>query len=138
MLCKYICKVEVLSYVNPELQLKITEFVIRNKMKELLAELKDFTFEMTLFFLLFKKIDERKYGTFYSPWKTEAIINDCDIDAEFESIYTTIISNIQKSLEKGLVSIIDSVTVRTVTNYKPLRFTSYIKVPTELDHPEKV
>ena len=67
MLCKYICKVEVLSYVNPELQLKITEFVIRNKMKELLAELKDFTFEMTLFFLLFKKIDERKYGTFYSP-----------------------------------------------------------------------
>ena len=142
MLCKYIYKVEVLNYLNPELQLKITEFVIRSKMKELLAELKGFTFEITLFFL-FRKIEighERKYCTFYSLWKTETIINDCNIDAEFESVYTTMISTIQKSLEKGLVSIIHSVAVRpsSVSNYKPLRFTSYSKVPTELDHPEKV
>ena len=96
MLCKYIYKVEVLNYLNPELQLKITEFLIRNKMKELLTELKGFTFEITLFFL-FKKIEighERKYGTFYSPWKTETIINDRNIYAEFGSVYTTIISNI--------------------------------------------
>ena len=55
MLCKYIYKVEVLNYLNPELQLKITEFVIRSKMKELLAELKGFTFEITLFFFCLEK-----------------------------------------------------------------------------------
>ena len=36
--------------------------------------------------------------TFYS--NAEIIINQSDIDDVFESIYTTIISNIQKSLGK--------------------------------------
>ena len=33
---------------------------------------------------------------FYSPSKAEKIINESDIDDVFESVYTTIISNIQK------------------------------------------
>ena len=39
---------------------------------------------------------------FYSNSKAEIIINESDIDYVFESIYTTIISNIQKSFGKGL------------------------------------
>ena len=53
--------------------------------------------------LLLKKIEsdkKTKYGTFYSHSKTETIINESDIGDIFESIYATIISNIQKSLEK--------------------------------------
>ena len=51
-----------------------------------------------------KKIEsdyKTKYDTFYLKSKAEAIINENDIDDVFESVYTTIISNIQKSLGKG-------------------------------------
>ena len=53
--------------------------------------------------LVFKKIESEektKYDTFYSNTKAEIIMNESDIDDVFKSICTTIISNIQKSLEK--------------------------------------
>ena len=43
------------------------------------------------------------YGTFYSHSKEETIINERDIDDVFETIYTTILSNILKVLEKDSV-----------------------------------
>ena len=58
---------------------------------------------MTTLVLVFKKIEseeETKYDTFYSSTKAEIIINENGIDDVFKSIYTTIVSNIQKSLEK--------------------------------------
>ena len=48
--------------------------------------------------LVFKKIEteyKTKYDNFYSNSKAEIIINDSGIDNVFESIYTTIISNMQ-------------------------------------------
>ena len=68
-----------------------------------MSELTGFKFETTLV-IMFKKIeskDKRKYDTFYSNSKAEIIINENDIDDVFQSVYTTIISNIQKSLGKG-------------------------------------
>ena len=69
---------------------------------------------MAILVLEFKKIendDKTKYITFYSTSKAEAIINETDIDDLFQSIYSTIISNIQKYLGKGsgwiTVSVID-------------------------------
>ena len=67
--------------------------------------------------LVFEKIeieDKTKYDTFYLSSKAEIIINERDIDGikynhVFESIYTTIILNIQKSLRKGSAWIINSV-----------------------------
>ena len=53
---------------------------------------------------MFKKIeseDKTKFENFYSSSKAETIINESDIDDMFQSIYTTIITNIQKSLGKG-------------------------------------
>ena len=50
--------------------------------------------------LVFKKIEsegKKKYGNFYSSSKPEIIINESDIDV-FPSIYTTIITNMQKNL----------------------------------------
>ena len=60
---------------------------------------------MTTPVLVFKKIeseDKTKYDTFYSNSKEELIIiiNGSEIDDISDSIYTTIISKIQKSLEK--------------------------------------
>ena len=43
----------------------------------------------------------KKYSTFYSNSKVETINNESDINDIFESIYTTIISNMQKSIGKS-------------------------------------
>ena len=59
---------------------------------------------MTTLVLVLTKIeseDKTKYDNFYSSSKAEIIINASDIDNVFQSIYTTIITNIQKSLGKG-------------------------------------
>ena len=54
----------------------------------------------------------------------------------FESIYTTIISNKQKSLEKSLGWIIHSAIDHTISisKYNPLAGNSFIKLPKELNH----
>ena len=57
----------------------------------------------------------------------------------FESIYPTIISNRQKSLEKRSVWVIDLVIDHTISisKYEPLAGGSYVKLPKELNHPKK-
>ena len=80
-----------------------------------------------------------KYITFYSNSKTETIINESDIDDVFELIYTTIVSDIQKYLEKYFVWIIDSALDHNIntSKYKPLADSTCIKLPKELHHPRK-
>ena len=85
---------------NPELQHKDTESAIKNKLTDLLSQLKDFKFVKTLV-LEIEKIqsdDKTLYSNFYLNSKGETIINENDIDDLFESIYSTIISNTQTSL----------------------------------------
>ena len=106
-----------------------------------MTQLKGFKFVTTLVFV-FKKIeteDKTKYDTFYSDSKAEIIINESDIDDLFQSIHTTVTSNIQKSLRKGSVWIIDSVADQniSISKYNPLAGICYIKLPKELDHPRK-
>ena len=117
-----------------------TESAIKNKLKELLSK-RGFKFVTTLV-LAFKKIeseDKTKYDTLYSNSKPEVIINESDIDDEFESIYTTIVSNIQKFLGKGSGWFTDSVIDHStsISKYSPLAGNSNIKLPKELDHPRK-
>ena len=92
--------VEILNSFNPELQLKDTESVIKSKLIELLTQLKGFKFKIRLV-LMFEKIeseDKTKYGNFYSGSKAEITIKENNIYDMFQSIYTTIITNIQKYL----------------------------------------
>ena len=111
--------IEILNFFNPKLKLRDTESSIKNKLKKLPIELRGFKF-VTKLVIVFKKIeskDKTKYDTFYSSSKAEIVINDSDIDNVFQSIYTTIISNIQKSLEKGSGWFIDSVIDYTIVVY---------------------
>ena len=58
---------------------------------------------MTTLVLVFKKVESKnktKPDNFYSSSKAEIIINESDIDNVFLSVYTTDITNIQKSSEK--------------------------------------
>ena len=76
-----------------------------------MSELRGFKF-VTILVLVLKKVeseDKTKYNTFHSHSKAEKIINESDINDEFDAIYTTIISNIQKSLRKVSSWIIDLV-----------------------------
>ena len=60
----------------------------------MLSELRGFKF-VTKLVLVFQNIeieDKKKVGNSYSSSKPEIIINESDIDNEFQSIFTTIIS----------------------------------------------
>ena len=95
-----------------KLQILLT---LKSKLIELLA-LKGFKFVITLV-LVFQKIesqDKTNYDNFYSSSKAEIVINESDIDDMFKSIYTTIITSIQKSLRKGSGWIIDPVIDHTL------------------------
>ena len=74
--------------------------------------------------------NKTKCGNLYTTSKAEIIINESDIDGELQSMYTTIIANIQKSLGKVSRWIIDSVIDQTISilNYNPLAGSSYIKL----------
>ena len=76
--------------------------------------------------------DKAKY--FYSSPKAEIIINKSDIDDVFQSIHTTVLWNIQKSLGKGSGWIIDSAIDHTVSisKWNPSDGDSYIELPKEL------
>ena len=75
----------------------------------------------------------------YSDLKVEAVIKESNIGDVFKSIYTTIISNMQKSLGKGSGWIIVSVIEHNIniSKYNPLARSSYTKLPKELDHARK-
>ena len=80
---------------------------------------------MTTVVLVFKTTeseDKTTYDTFYSSLKVEIIINKSDINDLFQSIYTTVISNIQKSLGKGSGWITDSFIDHTISisKYNPI------------------
>ena len=94
--------VEILNSFNAGLQLKDNESAIKNKLIDFLTELKGFRFvtTLTLEFTRIESDDKTKYDTLRSNSKTETIINESDTDDVFKSIYTTIISNIQKYLGK--------------------------------------
>ena len=90
--------------------------------------------------LVFKKIgskDKTKYDNFYSSSKAEIIINENDIDEVFQSIFTRIMENIQKSSQKHPEWINHSVIDHTIgiSKCNPLAGISYVKLPKELDHP---
>ena len=125
-----------MNSVNPELQLKDNEYAITNTILDLLTKLKTFKFVTTLN-LEFQKIesdDKTIKSTFNSNSKAKTIINERDIDNVFESIYSAIISDIQKSLGQGSDWIINSVIDH---KYKPLSGCIYTKLPKELDNPKK-
>ena len=58
---------------------------------------------MTTLVLVLKKIeseDKTSFYNLYSRSKAEIIVNESDIENVFESIYSTVTSNVQKSLGK--------------------------------------
>ena len=101
--------VETLNSLTLNYNLKILNLQLKINLKKSLTESRELKFVTTLV-LVFKKIecdDETKYDTFCSNSKAEIIVNESDINDVFQSIYSIIMSNIQKSLRKCSGWIID-------------------------------
>ena len=98
---------------------------------------------MATLVLEFKKIqsnDTTLCSTFHWNSKIESIINKTDIHDVFQSIYSNIMSNTQKSLGQDSDWIIDSVIDHSldISNYNQLPGSNYFKLPKELDYPTTV
>ena len=106
-----------------------------------MAKLKGIKFLETLLseFNKIKGDDKTKCGIFYLNWKAETTVNESETDDEFESMYATIISNIQKSLGNDWVWSIDSFMDDNidVSKYSPLASSRYIKSPKIRIRPSK-
>ena len=89
--CIHHYNVEILNLFDPVLQLLNTKPVIKNKLKELLIELKKFKVQ-TILALDHEKRNDRKI--FHSS--TELIVNDLDIDEGFKSMHHSIMKKNNK------------------------------------------
>ena len=87
--CVHCSNVKILNLFYPELQLSNTKPMIKNKLRELLSELKNFKAQ-TILILGFKKRNGRKI--FHSSIKL--IVSDSDIDGAFISIHQSIMTKI--------------------------------------------
>ena len=96
--CVHHYNVEILNLFDPELQLINTKPVIKNKLKELLSELKKFKIQ-TLLFLDYKKRNDRKI--FHSSAKL--IASDSDIDEAFKSMHQSIMTKIKNYACKNCI-----------------------------------
>ena len=76
--------VKILNFFNPELQLKDSESAIKNKLIDLMSQLKVFKFVTALV------IEFKKYKVMIKHYMQPFI------DNAFESIYSIIVSNIKK------------------------------------------
>ena len=76
-----------------------------------MTELERFNFVKTLVLEFKKNVMMKQNSTFYSTSRAATVINENDKDVVFESICSTVITNIPKS------------------KYKPLNGSSYIKLP---------
>ena len=96
-------------FLNPEIQLKNTEFAFKIRWKHLLNEIRGLKFVITLVIKLKEIKYESKYSTFYSNSKAETVIHNADIDSIFESICSMIVTKMWKFQAEGLGWDIDSV-----------------------------
>ena len=85
--CIHHNNVKILNLYDPELQLINTKPMIKNKLKELLSELKKFKVQ-TILVLEYKKINDCKI--FYSC--TKLIVSDSDTDEAFQSFHQSIMT----------------------------------------------
>ena len=88
--CVHHYNVEILNLFDLELQLINTKPVIKNKLKELLSELKKFKIQ-TILVLHYKKRNDCKI--FYSSAKL--IPSDSDTDESFKSMHHSIVTKIK-------------------------------------------
>ena len=122
---------------DPLIQLQSTRLVIENNLKKVLHEMKGFKFNEVLKITFEKqKGDELIEKTAYFNGKVQTIINDTEIAESLQVTQNQIINKIQQWISEGSAWLIQSVDGHfiNVVKYRPLKGSSYIPLPKELQN----
>ena len=125
---------------DPLIQLQNTRSVIKNNLLKVLNEMKGLKFNETLKITFEKqKGDELIEKEAYFNAKPQTVTNDVDIDNLLQITQQQIVNMIQQWISEGSAWIIKSVDSHfiNVVRYRPLRGSSYIPLPKELQNSAK-
>ena len=132
-------KIELVDKRDVAVQLKASEIVIKELFKDLLIELKGFKCQITLAVLLskMKNSGEIEYFPVYFNSLTKTVINfdKLGLDQSFQEI----IYRLDNWISYGSGWIVEEIYSQylNVSSYLPLKGSTYIKLPKELNHPMK-
>ena len=125
---------------DPLIQLQNTRSVIKNNLSKVLNEMKGLKFNETLKITFEKqKGDELIEKTAYFNAKPQTVTNETVIANLLQITQQQIVNMIQQWISEGSAWIIKSVDGHfiNVVRYRPLRGSSYIPLPKELQNPAK-
>ena len=125
---------------DPLIQLQNTRLLIKNNLLKVLKEMKGLKFNEVLNITFEKqKGDELIEEKPYFITKKQTLTNEVEITNFLETTQQQIVNKIEQWISKGSAWIIKSVDGHfiNVVRYRPLRGSSYIPLPKELQHPAK-
>ena len=131
-------KVELVEKKDPVVQLEASKSSIKDLFSNLLNEIKSFKYQIAVKILLKKyKLNEKiEFDPVYFNSVTKLVINN---KFKLEKFFQEILYRLDAEINNGSGWIIESIESQyiNISTYKPLLGSSYIKLPTELDHPRK-
>ena len=131
-------KVELVEKKDPVVQLEAGKSSIKDLFSNLLNEIKSFKYQIAVKILLKKyKLNEKiEFDPVYFNSVTKLVINN---KFKLEKFFQEILYRLDAGINNGSGWIIESIESQyiNISTYKPLLGSSYIKLPTELDHPRK-
>ena len=131
-------KVEIDEKKDLIVQLEASKSSIKDLFSNLLGEIKGFKYQITVKILLkkYKLNEEIEFAPVYFNSVTKLVINN---KFKLEKFFQEILYRLDAGINNGSGWIIESIESQyiNISTYKPLLGSSYIKLPTELDHPRK-
>ena len=132
-------KIEIVDKRDVVLQLKASEISIVELFKDLLIELKEFKYQITLAVLLskMKNSGEIEYSPVYFNSLTKAVINSSKLG--LNQAFQEIIDRLENWISHGSGWIVEKIYSQylNISSYLPLTGSTYIILPKELDYPIK-
>ena len=133
-------EISLINRQDPLIQLQNTRLLIKNNLLKVLKEMKGLKFNEVLKITFEKQkgnelIEEKPYFN----TKKQTLTNEVEITNFLETTQQQIVNKIEQWISKGSAWIIKSVDGHfiNVVRYRPLRGSSYIPLPKELQNPAK-
>ena len=131
-------KVEIIDHKDPLVQLEARKSSIKDLFKDLLNEMKDFKYQITVKVLLSKDKNEGiEHSSVYFNSTTKTVINsEFSLDKSFQEI----LYRIDNWINEGSGWIIESISGEyiKISKYSPLIGSSFVELPSELSNSKKV
>ena len=132
--------IEIIDSKDPLIQLNASKLSIKDLFKDLLYEMKEFKYQITVNILLSKtKINgDVEYSSVYFNSITKTVINDDFIDS-MDKPFEEILYRVDNWISEGSGWIVESINseYKNISKYAPLFGNSFIELPKELKHPKK-